>query len=345
MSGAARPTRILLVGDQGVTFISDYRQVLQGMGEVRCVHPIRRRDGLRGMLRNLRALLAGVLWADVSVTYFMDLDAALAALFGRPLGKASLAVLAGYEVHSVDGNAAGAKAVFPKLAAYFSSGIIAVHEDLRRRAVEGYGADPRHIAVINTALDPAPFPCYGEDRKWIITIGLAGNEARIRVKGLDTFVELARSRPDLSFMIVGAEGKAADWLLSQAPPNLTVEGRKEREQVVALLNQSRVYCQLSRREGFPIAVCEAMLCGCVPVGSDIPGIVTIVGDAGTICPVGEVAQASSALDRALQMSGKAARARILENFSRERFCAGVARALDDALNGRPLSPPGTDGKV
>jgi glycosyltransferase involved in cell wall biosynthesis len=40
--------------------------------------------------------------------------------------------------------------------------------------------------------------------------------------------------------------------------------------------------QLSISEGFPNAICEAMLSGCVPIGSDVAAIPEIIGDTGFI---------------------------------------------------------------
>ena len=41
------------------------------------------------------------------------------------------------------------------------------------------------------------------------------------------------------------------------------------------------------REGLPNALCEAMLCECVPVGTDVQGIRTAMGDAGFYVPYGD----------------------------------------------------------
>ena len=35
-------------------------------------------------------------------------------------------------------------------------------------------------------------------------------------------------------------------------------------------------------EGFPNALCEAMLCGCIPIGSNVASIPHIIGDKGYI---------------------------------------------------------------
>ena len=39
---------------------------------------------------------------------------------------------------------------------------------------------------------------------------------------------------------------------------------------------------MSISEGFPNAVCEAMLCNCIPIGSNVAALPIIIGDAGYI---------------------------------------------------------------
>src|SRR4030095_949960 len=42
------------------------------------------------------------------------------------------------------------------------------------------------------------------------------------------------------------------------------------------------YLQLSIAEGFPSAICEAMLCECIPIGSNVAAIPMIISNNGFI---------------------------------------------------------------
>ena len=49
-------------------------------------------------------------------------------------------------------------------------------------------------------------------------------------------------------------------------------GTIERARLLEYYRRAKVYCQPSRREGLPGALCEAMLCGCYPVVTGTGGM-------------------------------------------------------------------------
>lgn len=101
---------------------------------------------------------------------------------------------------------------------------------------------------------------------------------RMRLKGIDLVLELARRLPEAHFTLVGAEGKL------DVPENVRLLPYVPNEQLPALYNQHRYYMQLSLSEGFPNALSEAMACGCIPMVSAVASMPEIVGSAGLILP-------------------------------------------------------------
>jgi glycosyltransferase involved in cell wall biosynthesis len=85
------------------------------------------------------------------------------------------------------------------------------------------------------------------------------------------------------------------------------------------------------REGLPNALCEAMLCECVPVGTDVQGIRTAMGDAGFYASYGDPLATKEAIEKALAIgSGKPARERIRRLFpleQREKRFAEIIEGL------------------
>lgn len=77
-----------------------------------------------------------------------------------------------------------------------------------------------------------------------------------------------------------------------------------------------MFVQASITEGMPNTLCEAMLCECIPVGSNVNGIPDAIGNTGVIIKKRDVTELEAGVRRALKLiSGKEAAKRIRENFS------------------------------
>jgi len=97
-----------------------------------------------------------------------------------------------------------------------------------------------------------------------------------KIKGMDLVEQLAEAMPEGSFTVIGN----SDY---HTPiPNIKTIGNLSPEELLNEYNSHKFYLQLSMSEGFPDALAEAMLCGCIPIGSAVGGIPEIIGDAGFI---------------------------------------------------------------
>jgi len=112
-----------------------------------------------------------------------------------------------------------------------------------------------------------------------VTVAVGISQAnRAAVKGIDLILEMARRFPDYSFTLVG------DPNFKCALSNVTVMGKLTPVQLMRQFSNHQFYLQLSTSEGFPNALAEAMLCGCIPIGSAVGAIPEIVGNAGFVLP-------------------------------------------------------------
>lgn len=108
-----------------------------------------------------------------------------------------------------------------------------------------------------------------------LTVFVATRANRPILKGFDLIMEAAERMPTRNFLVVGEAPERAIL-----PPNLKVEGNVDQVTLRTLYNEHQFYLQLSVSEGFPNSLCEAMACGCMPIGSNVAAIPDIIDDWG-----------------------------------------------------------------
>jgi glycosyltransferase involved in cell wall biosynthesis len=108
-------------------------------------------------------------------------------------------------------------------------------------------------------------------------------------------------------------------ILGEVPPNVQLLPPVKHNDLIDILSTQEFYMQLSVAEGFPNALCEAMLCECVPIGSDVFSIPEIIGNTGFILKERSTEKLKALIGAALQSNvaelGKAARKRIADNYT------------------------------
>jgi glycosyltransferase involved in cell wall biosynthesis len=332
-----RRTRILFVHPSKSTFIEADKVLLSEEYDVRIVDFDVRRADLIGVVKLAYRLFFGVLWADLTYSWFAERHASKAVTLSRWFGKRSIVVVGGYEVAKVPEIEYGSlldpkdEKVVRRIIEH-ADRVIPVDESLKRYAMENLGVDGSNIEAVPTGYDPERFSPKGPKSDVVLT---AGNLERsvIRRKGLDTFIEAARLLPDIKFVIAGRVGDdAGEALRSGAPPNVEFTGYLSHDELIGQYQRAKVYCQLSRFEGLPNALCESMLCGCVPVGTEYCGIPTAIGDAGFYVPYGDAKATSEAISKAIGSGmGDRARARIVNEFPISRRGKTIRRMIHELV--------------
>ncbi|QHL86123.1 glycosyltransferase [Nibribacter ruber] len=100
-----------------------------------------------------------------------------------------------------------------------------------------------------------------------------------RLKGVDLLLEAAHQMPEATFTIVGAP---AGFTFQDQPNNVKLLPKMPLADLRQVYSAHAFYIQLSMSEGFPNALSESMLCGCVPVVSNVSSMPEIVGDSGFV---------------------------------------------------------------
>ncbi len=187
--------------------------------------------------------------------------------------------------------------------------------------------DPKKIAVVPNGYRTSHFNGNGQ-RRSAGEVTLVGNIKKFqtfKVKGVDTFIRLAAGTPEYTFTLVGADPEQiAQW--ADIPANLNILPAVPHGALPEYYRRAKVFVCLSRTEGMPNVLCEAMLCECVPVGFDFGAIPEIIGDTGVILQSTEMERLQSALRKAMTLDGRKARARIVDRYpieTREKKLAGI----------------------
>ena len=149
--------------------------------------------------------------------------------------------------------------------------------------------------------------------------------------------ELAASPTAPLVLLVAGDGPLSGALASRASSVVRPLGfRRDTDRLHAAAD---VFVLPSRREGMSMALLEAMARGLAPIVSDAPGNAEAVGDAGRIVPVGDVqALAAGLAGLAREASvrvqlGAAARERVRQDLSAERFLIRTREAYETVLDG------------
>jgi glycosyltransferase involved in cell wall biosynthesis len=109
-------------------------------------------------------------------------------------------------------------------------------------------------------------------------VSVVSGAKQFELKGIDLLLEAAERLPEMPFSIVGMTQPEG----LQLPVNVRFLGRLTQDELRAVYASNLFYMQLSSFEGFGCSLCEAMLSGCIPIGSAVNVIPEIIGDTGFV---------------------------------------------------------------
>lgn len=208
--------------------------------------------------------------------------------------------------------------------------IIAVDIGLRNDVIKHFNKD-FNISIIPTGYDYNKYYNDTIKENIVLSVCSANNEKGL-VKGIDVFTKCATECPDLNFVIIGIEAGAIKYM-GEIPKNLTVIGKVSPNDIINYYKKAKVYCQFSIREGLPNALCEAMLCECIPVGSDVQGIRTAINKYGYLVEYGDIKESCIAIRKALNNdTGKDGRNYIIKNFSENNRKDKLIKIIKELIN-------------
>ena len=239
--------------------------------------------------------------SKILIIWFNDYHAFIPILLSKLFFKKSVIVVGGYDAIVDKQNQhglffkKGIRSILAKINYSLVSEIWVVHKSLENgceyakekfNIVSGVRNFLNHkkllIKEINTGYDTR-FWNYDKrsEKTGVLTAAFFSDERVINIKGLKIFNKLASLVPEVPFTIVGETKIQIDNFLDLSP-NVNVIGVQTNTQMKDLYQKHSSYFQGSRLEGLPNSVCEAMLCGCLPIGSRVFGIPDIIGNTGIL---------------------------------------------------------------
>ncbi|WP_321289649.1 glycosyltransferase family 4 protein [uncultured Sunxiuqinia sp.] len=145
-------------------------------------------------------------------------------------------------------------------------------------------------------------PVKGIDRQnSVVSVASVASYPRWKLKGGDLLMEVAKRLPQYEFYFYGISEKFQQELIERGvPENFHLKGFVQNESLPEIYSKHKVYAQLSLSEGLPNVLCEAMLCGCVPLGSNVNGIPKAIGSTGFILERKNVQEAVVLVAKAIE---------------------------------------------
>jgi glycosyltransferase involved in cell wall biosynthesis len=322
-------TKVLIATLAFHTFVKRDVDILRSHFDVKVIH-------YKGF-RSIPKLLKGTIWADLTYSWFADIHAFFAVLFSKIFKKKSIVIVGGYDAAKVPDIDYGLalSPVFFRIVRFVlkkADKILTVDESLKMDAIQNYRVNGTNITTVPTGYDPELWKPHGKKGNRVMTVSHVKEET-IKRKGLQTFVLAARHFKETTFILVGGHlNSSIDDLKSISSPNVHFPGPVPNEELPVWYGMAKVYCQLSRYEGLPNSLCEAMLCECVPVGTEYCGIPHAIGDTGFYVPYADVDATVQAVREALKSDkGREARERIKVKFPLEKREKRLVDIINDLI--------------
>ena len=284
--------------------------------------------------------------ADLSICWFASVYSWPLTLGAKLFGKPSVIIVGGVDAAAMPELGYGLwlnkwKGKLVRQALRRADRILVVDNRLKENLEKHSGLRLDHAIVLPTGYDPTFWtpPEHEGKRSGLLCVATCDSTQRARVKGIDTFLEMAAALPHIQCTLVGVEPSFARAFPFDVPANVTLLPPLDREELRRLYQQADIYCQPSRHEGLSNVLCEAMLCGLVPVATDVGGAATAIGESGTLVPPGKPDLLATAVKHNLSPSPQQreeARRRISQLFPeyrREEHLVALVNTLTGGVEG------------
>ena len=272
---------------------------------------------------------------DFVYVWFADYHSLLPIIFSKLSGKKSLLVLGGYDVTFIPQFNYGSfnnpiRGFFAKNSMKYAWKSLAVSDNILQEAKQR--VPQLNGEILYTGYSPEKFR-FGEDERKREVVSVVGGNTfkRMMIKGVDLIVETAKLLPEIKFILIDLNEEIFEKNFGTIE-NVEIIKAMPQSELIKYFQNASVYAQFSLREGLPNSVCEAMLCGAIPVGTNSGGIPIAIGECGLIINERKAEAAAKAILDALNSPDelrKCARQRVVENFSFEKRKERLLKLIEE----------------
>ena len=122
-------------------------------------------------------------------------------------------------------------------------------------------------------------PSLIKKSKGFITVALVNDMNTFKIKGIDLILKTAIYFPKENFTIIGVSKEIKENLIN-IPKNVHIISYLEKKTLKKEYQKNCYYIQVSVSEGFGCALSEAMLCGCIPIISNVGALPNVTNNIG-----------------------------------------------------------------
>lgn len=270
--------------------------------------------------------------SDLTFSWFASVYSSILVFLAKLFGKRSVLILGGVDVAKIPELKYGIwitpwKAAIVRYGITHADIVLAVDPSIKADAAALAKYNGNNIAVLPTGHDTEYWvPGNTVRHDAVLTVATCDDETRFKIKGIDFLYEIARDLPHRRFILIGMTQAVKSQHIP--PANLDVHPPLPHGELLHHYQSAKVYLQPSMREALGSTLCEAMLCGCIPVGSGVGGIPTVIGETGILFPFGDVRSATAAITAAFAKDASdSGRKRIVEQFSLRQRETGLLNII------------------
>jgi len=272
--------KILLIGPIQSTFVKNDIKILSKSHTVEVLDSLKIGRGARAIL-GMAMITLHTIWklfrCDVFVSWFADYYTLIPVVLSKFLGKKAIVIAGGFDVDRLPTSVgfrygARARKVRGFCAEYsleWADYILPVSTYADTLLSEMTQSSKKTVLYNGVDLSQFADVSFENEREEILTVSQADTKAEYILKGIDTFIKLAKRLPTVKFVVAGLRGGALEIARKQAkevhnceiiPGPLSLESALK-----PLYERASAYCQFSLSETFGVAVVEAMACGALPI--------------------------------------------------------------------------------